>query len=670
MGKQWRWRAVAALLAIGLLGATLRLAAIDRLPPGLNYDEAFNDLMALRLYHGAPPPVYWQVEFGEEPLHIFLISLLFRLVGPTPLGGRLISALAGSLTVLTLAFTVREIFYTELGERRATRLGLLAALSLAVLYWHVHYSRIGMEPPMVPTLAVPAFGLTWRALRTRRWETAVAAGLFLGGTLYTYPASRFVPVVLALFFGLWSLFRWRFWRENWRPLVLVAGVALVVFAPLGYFFATHPEWFFRRAGMVTMRTWPELRRELGHLAGAFFSRGDINPRQNLPYRPIFDPVQALLFGLGLVTCLIRRRPPYLFLVCWGGLLVLPSALTEYAPHFGRMLGAAPALAALVGVGAFTLYEQLHLAAVRWPARAQRLVSWGAMVLVGSAYLFSGIRTARDYFSVWGRSPDLFVAFDVGLRWVGEYVAALPRTERVFFTPVAADHPTILFFLDDHLERVQSFNGRRCWVYDPRPVQPMHHLIIVTPEEDPHTLAKVQAAFPAGQIVAELPLGEQPYLVAYRTPAGSVAQTGPSHPLELHFPNGVQLIGYDAPESPGHPGTLLKFRLYWQATEPLTQVYKSFMHLWGTPPPTEGGRIWGQEDAQPCDNSYPYAWWVPGDMVVEERWIQVPPETPPGEYHLVVGMYQDNQPRLPITDAAGQPLGDFWLLTPVTIASAP
>ncbi len=668
--KRPRWQLVAAWVAIGLLGAALRLVLLDRLPPGLNYDEGFNDLMALRLYHGAPPPIYWQVEFGEEPLHIFLISLLFRLIGPTPLGGRLISALAGSLTVLTLAFTVRELFYSELGEGRATALGLLAALSLAVLYWHVHYSRIGMEPPMVPTLAVPAFGLTWRALRTRRWETAVAAGLFLGGTLYTYPASRFVPLVLALFFGSWSLFRWRFWRENWRSFVLVAGVALVVFAPLGYFFATHPEWFFRRADMVAMKNWPGLWRELTHLLGAFFIRGDMNPRHNLPYRPILDPVQGVLFVIGLLACLVRRRPPFLFVLCWLSIMLLPSALSNYAPHFGRMLGAAPAVATLMGLGAATFYDLMTTAVAHQRMPGRRYAALAAMVILAGAYALSGLRTVRDYFVVWSHVSDLFVAFDVRLRWVGEYIAALPRDERAFFTPVGADHPTVMFFLDDHLERVQSFNGRRCFVYDPQPEQPMHHLIIVTDTEDPHSLAKVQATFPTGQIVATLPWNGAPYLVAYRTPAGSVAQTGPSHPLELHFSNGVQLIGYDEPESPGQPGTLLKFRLYWQSTEPLTQVYKTFVHLWGTPPPTEGGRIWGQEDAQPCDNSYPYAWWVPGDIVVEERWIQVPPETPPGEYHLVVGMYQDNQPRLPITDAAGRSLGDFWILTPVTIAPAP
>lgn len=657
-----------ALILITVLAAAFRFYAIDRLPPGLHYDEAFNNLMALRLLHGAPRPIYFRQEFGEEPLHIYLIWLLFQMVGLTPLGGRLVSALAGTLTVPLLGFTVREIFYAQVGDRRATRLGLLAALSLAGLYWHVHYSRIGMEPNMVPALAVPAFGFTWRSLRTRRARDAVLGGVFLGGVLYTYPASRFVPLVLPIFFGALSLFKRGFLRDNWRALMIVAVVAFLVFSPLGYFFAKNPFWFTRRAGMVTMGTLPRLRQESANLARAFFNRGDLNPRQNLPGRPIFDPVQAVLFVLGVGACLALRTPPHLFLLCWMGVLLLPSVLTEYSPHFGRMLGAAPAAAALVGVGFSTLYDLAATAAARWLPRARQIVAGGVVFALGVAFTFSGFRAARDYFVVWGRSHDLFIAFDVGLRWAGEYAAALPQDERVFLTPVGRDYPTLLFLVDDRENRVQSFNGRRCFVYCPKPDRPVSYVVIVTPEEDPYSLLKAQAAFPDGRVVAELPIGNRPYAVVYRVPAGSVARTGPAHPLEFRFGNGVRLLGFDPPEGTFQPGSMSRIRLYWQSQDPITQVYKSFVHLWQPPTSLEAGRIWGQEDAQPCDNSYPYSWWIPGDIVAEERWIPISPDIPPGEYQLLVGLYQDNGPRVPVLDGLGHPMGDHAVLTTVQVVT--
>lgn len=652
-----------ALLLVVILGGVLRLYAIDRLPPGLNHDEAFNNLMALRLVQGTmSPPVYFRVEFGREPLHMYLIAFLFRLFGTTPLGGRIVSALAGTWLVLALGLTIRELFYVQLGRARATRLGLLSALLLAAFYWPMHYSRIGMEPILVPALAIPAFGLTWRALRTRRAWDAVLGGVFLGGTMYAYPASRFVPLLLAFFFSLWVLLKRGFLRENWRALVIVAGVALLVFAPLGYFFLTHPFWFIRRADMVNMETLPELKRELGNLARGFFQQGDINWRQNLANRPIFDSLQGFLFVTGVLACLALHTPAHLFLLAWMVIMLIPSAITEYAPHFGRMLTAAPAAATLMGAGVVTWYDLAMKAARRWRSKSRQIVSGAMKVLLGASMMISGYRAVYDHFVVWANSPELFIAFDIGLRWAGEQMAATPEEEHIYFSPVDRNHPTLTFLLNDQAERIHSFNGRRCYVYPQQADKPVNFVVLVHDTEDPYSLPKYQAAFPQGQITAQIFKETVPYAVVYRIPAGSVAQTGPTYPQVARFSSGVDLLGYDAPEGEFIPGSELRLRLYWQSQVPIDQIYKTFVHIWGTPTPMEGGRIWGQEDAQPCDNSYPYSYWMPGDILVEERHISIPPETPPGEYQIAVGMYIDDGPRFTILDETGAEVGDYVVLT--------
>ena len=159
----------AALLCITALAAAVRLYQIDRLPPGLSLDEALNNLLALRTRTLLPPPVFYPTRFGQEPAHMILIAFLYRLAGhPFAEGGRLASALAGIFAVFMLFFTAREIFRQDDGDD-AVGIGLLSAGVLAILYWHVHYSRLGMEPPMVPALSVPAFYLFWRALNRQRW---------------------------------------------------------------------------------------------------------------------------------------------------------------------------------------------------------------------------------------------------------------------------------------------------------------------------------------------------------------------------------------------------------------------------------------------------------------------------------------------------------------------
>jgi hypothetical protein len=380
------------LLLITAVATGLRFYCIDRLPPGLHYDEAFNNLLALRLPHWDPFPVFFfDVEFGRCVLHPYLIALLFQATGPIVLGGRLVSAVAGTLTVPLLFFL----------------------------------SRVGMEYIMVPTLAVPAFGAIWRALHRQRFWDAVAAGVILGLTPYTYPPALFVPLFLALFFGCRAIFERGFLRANWRILAIVTCVALLVVAPMAHFFVTHPHWLTLRAGQVVRG---DRLEGISKTMRGIFTQGDLNPRQNLPGRPALDPIQAALFILGVGTCLARRRPPYLFLLCWMVVMSLPSVLTEYPPHFGRMLGAAPAAAVLVGLGTVTFYDLILRAATRLLPQARRIVSMGVGLLLIFAFTLSGVRTARDYFLAWGQSDDLFIAFDVGLRWIGEYVAALPQEE--------------------------------------------------------------------------------------------------------------------------------------------------------------------------------------------------------------------------------------------------
>jgi len=599
MSKPWSRLCVGvALLLVTALAAGLRFYRIDQIPPGLHYDEAFNNLLALRLPQWEPfPPFFFDVEFGRSVLHPYLIALLFQITGPIVLGGRLVSALAGTLTVPLLSFTVWEMFREEAGKRRAAALALTSALSLALLYWHVHLSRIGMEYVMVPALAVPAFGAA-----------------------------------------------------------IVACVALLAVAPLAHFFLTHPYWLTSRAGQVVRG---DLLTGIAKTVGGLFLQGygDLNQRQNLPGRPALDAIQTALFLLGLGTCAARRRPPHLFLLCWLGVMLLPSALTDYPPHFGRMLGAAPAVAALAGLGTVTFYDLSQAIAARWLPRARRMGSAASALLLSVAFALTGIRTARDYFVAWEQSSDLFIAFDVGLRWIGEQIAALPPEERVYVSPTDRFWKTLEFLLDGDPFRTHNYNGRRCVVYPAVTDTPTTHMIVVL--EDPNSLPALQAAFPDGRVVQELYMGDTRYAVAYRTPAGSAARISPARELGADWGQ-IRLLGYDPPAGPFAPGDTIPLRLYWQSLARMDERYKMFVHLWDA----ASGEIWGQEDAHPCDNSYYTPWWAVGDVVVNEHRIPINPETPPGEYQLLAGLYREDGPRLPVlgTDS------DYVVVTTVQVAA--
>ena len=657
----------ATLLCITALAAGLRLYRLDRLPPGLSYDEAWNDLQALRVGQGQTHPVYFVDERRdvEEPLHIYLIAGLFALTGPQALGGRIVSALLGTLTIPLLFLLTREMLQglRVTSSPDPNLISLLAAFVLATFYWHVHYTRLGMEPPAVPALATLAFWLLWRSFNRGDWLDCGLAGAALGLSLYTHPSARFLPIVVGLFIaGRWITDRTLARREAPRFGLLVA-CAIVVFAPLGLFFAQNPDLFFYRAGQASVATFsrglvPILQNGIQVIGGLVW-RGDTNLRLNLPGRPGLDPLQLLGAAAGVFYVLGHdRRRVLAFPLLWVGIMLLPSVLSDAAPHFGRMLGATPALAMLMALGA------AQISNLKSQISNSKVARIGFAVVIAGALGYSSVKMAHDYFVTWAHDPGLFTAFDVGLRESAEYLASLPRDEWVSFSPVDRDQPIFRFTFRDDVSRLKTYNGRRCAVYPIELERDLTHVAVVA--EDAHSLDVLQRVFPSGQVVRTFRDAGAHWAVAYRVNAGDRART----PLDeaAVFGEGIALVNTETfgvsktPKVSVHAGETLSVTLAWKSLTAVSTNYTIFVHL----APASDAPPVAQEDAQPCDNSYPTSWWSPGEIIEEDRRIAIPADTPPGEYMLTVGIYDwTTGQRLPVR-SIGKPLSDQSVLGTVSI----
>ena len=129
-----------------------------------------------------------------HPLNAYANALtfgLFRLAGAEvgPVAMRVTAAVFGVLGVLAVFALGSEL--RRLDARRITvALPLLAAAVLATLRWHVHFSRIGIEPIIVP-LVVGGGDLAlcaWLAHRRmvelcRLWALAGCGHVYLPGRL-------------------------------------------------------------------------------------------------------------------------------------------------------------------------------------------------------------------------------------------------------------------------------------------------------------------------------------------------------------------------------------------------------------------------------------------------------------------------------------------------------
>lgn len=641
-----RWLPV-ALLATLLVATGLRFWQLAELPPGLYHDEAYNGLDALSLLSGEtfprfyegwelyaqdahaerPPvptkrPVFFEGNFGREPLHVYLMALSIWLAGATPFAIRAVPAAAGVLAVLTTYLAAGALIPpSSRNSWTGILTPLLAALTLAILYPAVHFSRFGIRAMLfVPcaTLAVYAFWRGWRAVGKGAWLWLGVAGFFIGLGLYTYAAARLFPLLFVLFFVYMAWQDWPALKQRWQPLLLMIGVAVLTAAPLLYFFARYPYYFFFRIAYVANKgkgTVPDAPfitwlTNVGRVVGGLFWQGETHLRHNLPGRPYLDFLQSGLFLVGAGrTAWHWRRPEAFFLLAWTVVMLLPSILSGDAPHFGRLTGAAPAIAVLVGLGAASTVQWVM---ERWHPRP--LV--GAL-LVSLLFLPSLFLTTRDYFGRYASHPDLARDFQQSDWEMGRLIAAQPQGTASYLAPTQEEMATIYFAIGDP-DLLRSFSGEDTLF--PGGVPERAALHILRPSELA-TLDNLRDYFPESEVVAT-----NPDYQALFTAEDSERIVVPA--LVNHsFGEDISLAGYTSAVG----GDVLTVTLVWQALKPGTADYTAYIHL-----TDDEGNLVAQADRPP--QGYPTSEWRDREIVVDTFRVDLPPNLSPGVFRLVTGFY--------------------------------
>ncbi len=137
--------------------------------------------------------------------------------------------------------------------------------------------------------------------------------------------------------------------------------------------------------------------------------------------------------------------------------------------------------------------------------------------------------------------------------------------------------------------------------------------------------------------------------------------GAERPLELRLGEAILLRGYRLPAAV-RAGEVAPLTLFWQALGPVDRRYKVFAHVID-----DHDYLWGQRDAEPAGNARPTNTWQPGETITDTYGLLVLPGTPPGTYHVAVGMYGlEDGVRLSITGVTGAAPGDRALLGPLTV----
>lgn len=122
-----------------------------------------------------------------------------------------------------------------------------------------------------------------------------------------------------------------------------------------------------------------------------------------------------------------------------------------------------------------------------------------------------------------------------------------------------------------------------------------------------------------------------------------------------FGGQIALIGYEAPDA-AQPGDAVEVTLYWKAQRELDVNFQVFVHLLGP----DGAIIAQSDKLNP--GAFPTRRWPLDQYVRDRHIISLPPDAPPGEHPLSVGLWVQTEGwRLPLVDENERQIGDNFVI---------
>jgi len=540
LGLRWEIALVAGIL---LIAAALRFWHLTSLPAGLHGDEAWTGIEGRRILREGWIGPYSPSALGQPSGPLYVTAVAVWLFGNTIFAVRLVPALMGLLTIAALYVVIRR----NLGTWAA----LAGAALLALMDWHIHFSRIGFPLAAWPLTVVLAAGALMEALRTQDWRWWAAAGALTGLGIYAYNADPVFVAIVGLF-ALYTLYRWAgvaavatlalfILRPGVPTLVLLAGgvvailwspllasrarlqraaafgVALLVVAFPMIRFAADPHNGYldhaRTFALVNRSEWTQ-RDTLGKawlVVRRYFAYWN-----TLTFHPRLDaadatgitavvPISLLLLAvLGIALALWRRRGP---LVALGLMVILLMPFASVFTIEGlarRTFASAPFVALFAGLAIVELLALFRprRALLRYP------VAVGLAVLVA----FTVYRNLDDYYGTFAHSATNPWVFAQEMTQASLFMAKLPPGSHVYFYSArwSVNYETRRYLAPNVSaeDRSKEF-GHYSLAINPSQGRPV--FVLLAPYET--LLPDLERLYPGGRVVQEGPAAN-PWFVAY------------------------------------------------------------------------------------------------------------------------------------------------------------
>ena len=644
-GQVKRWY-VSACLVILLLATGLRFYRLDT--QSFWNDEGNTARLVER-------PVALIIEGAAGDIHppgYYLLLHVWRaFTGESEFALRAFSALCAVLTVAVTAAVGQRVG----GRRTALAAALLVAVHPLAIYYSQEvrmYALLGLASALTLLCSLKSqressrvespkskvhsqFSPTPYSLLLTPYSLLLAFCIVLG--LYTQYAYIFVLIGLNLAFGVdWLLRRPWDWRALWRWIAAHAlgGLAFLPWAPIALGASG-----WRPPDLDSARAAQEIARAL--LVGITLPAG------NAPWVIV---CAALILLLALT---VRARSRFSAWAALGMAFVPPALLIGlglYRPAYLKFLMAA--VAPLAVVLALPLSLSPGTTAGSGGARARNWLA-GALLLAllwaqmtSLQHLYADPAYARDDYR------GLAARIAAEERPGDAILLSAPNQWEVFtyyYRGVLPVYPAP--YRPDPSEAAQ-------WVDE---IVAKHSRLFVLywgdAESDPERLIEPYLARNAYKATDTWISTVR--LAIYGTAA---LPDAPAASLNARLGDGIALEGYALPETVFAPGDVVPLTLFWRVEVTPAERYKVFVHLVDA-----DGTLIAQTDSEPGGGFALTSLWSPGEGLIDRYGVLVPPDSVPGEYRLLVGMYGFSGERLPVT-LNSQPAGDALPLATFNVTS--
>lgn len=346
-----RHRSCILPLFLILIAVGLRLLGLESLPYRVDGDSSRFALDGMAAWQNNIP-IFGTGWMGHTNLYFYIVGVFMHSVESPLLGIRILSALGGIAGVIATYFFARKYFSQQIGN--------WALLALAVLPFHLVFSRNGMEVIWMTFFA--PFAFLQAAKNTFR--SMLLSGLVTGIAQYFAPGSRLIPILVLLIGVLQLLHKKLSFKKAIKLYSFWLLGLLIVYSPMLYYFFNNPNDYFLRINMVSI--FQEGYIEQGSLPSMLLDQvircslvfffpveGSYMWYVKTPYLDFFA---ICLFALGILSSLKQIKTWQIqFLIFYLTLgIILGGVLTISSPMPSRYIILFPAVAVFIAIGAVTL----------------------------------------------------------------------------------------------------------------------------------------------------------------------------------------------------------------------------------------------------------------------------------------------------------------------------